>query len=146
MLFDTEAMLAVPDCPELESDHDDDRIVLFQKINRYLFEELDSTLEQYLNAEMPNASTISSLSGSLSIIPDLPVPVIERAVNILEQLNYTIYLNLESHHLCASDYFEVMMFPSGTTDRAKLLSAFVDRLRNTMCYPARVSILTSSLA
>jgi hypothetical protein len=186
-LFDTESMLAAPDCPELEGTHDDIRMVLFQKINRYLFEELDSILEQYLNAEMPDVSTVSSLSTlsskillplpslltPLSGMSELPVPPIEWTINILEQLDYTIYLNLEFplslcewiktivdryydstsliHYLqlgwnaVLARYSEIMMVPSGTTERAKLIDTFVDRLRNTMCYPARVSVLISSL-
>lgn len=186
-LFDSEATLVVPDCPELEGGDNDIHIVLFQKINRYLFEELDSMLEQYLKAEMPNVSTVSSLFtlqsrilmpqpslfASSSSMSDLPVPPIEWAINILQQLDYTIYANGEFpsslcewmttivdkhydstiliHYLqlgwnaVLTRYSEVMMAHSGTPDRTELLARFIDRLRNTMCYPARVSILTSSL-
>lgn len=186
-LFDTESILAIPECPEVESNYDDTSMVLFQKINRYLFSELDSILKQYLNAEMPSVFTISSLltlesnmllpllplSGSASNISELPVPPIEWATNILEQLDYTVYLNVKSsssslyewmkaiidnhydhatlsHYLqlgwnaILARYSEVMVHLPDTSNRAKLLEALIDRLRNTMCYPARVSILNCS--
>ena len=186
-LLDIESALVAPECPELESDHDDIHMVLFQKINRYLFEELDSILEQYLNAEMPDVSTVSSLLTlqstivlplpSLSTIAanmsELPVPPIEWVINIIEQFDYTIYFTLESS-LSLSDwmksiidehynptnliqylqsgwnailtrYSEVALIFSDTPTRAKLLDTFIDRLRNTMCYPARLSILNCPL-
>lgn len=185
---DTESTLAAPECPEVESSYDDMSMILFQKINRYLFTEVDWIVEQYLNAEMPNITTISSLltleskillplpslSASVSNISELPVPPIEWATNILEQLDYTVYLSLESssslyewvkaiidnhynptsliHYLqlgwnaILARYAEVIAHPPDTLNRMKLLEALVDRLRNTMCYPARISILDSSLS
>jgi hypothetical protein len=186
-LFETEAMLIAPDCPELESDPNNTVLVLFQKINRYLFQELDNILEQYLKTEMPDVSKLSllltlqnnillplpSLSIFASNAAELPVPPIEWAVNILEEFDYTIYSNLkpppplcnwiktiiDKHYdptslvsylqlgwnAILARYSEVIIVPSGTLNRAKLLHTFVDRLRNTMCYPARVSILSTSL-
>ena len=184
-LFDTVATLVPPDCPELTSDHDDTSMALFQKINRYLFQELDSILEEYLRAEMPNFFTIASLmtlpslQAISSIFPlplllELPVPPIEWAVNLIKELDYTVYLALEfptslpewiqtivdKHydptnlmlHLrmgwdaVMARHTEILIAPIGTNHRTQLLTAFVDRLRNTMCYPARVSILSSRLA
>ena len=187
-LFDTESILVVPECPEVESNYDDTSMILFQKINRYLFTELDSIMEQYLNAEMPNVSTISSLltvesnillplptlSAPVSNISELPVPPIEWATNIVEQLDYTVYLNIESSsslyewmkaiidnhydpinlipylqlgwNAILARYAEVMAHFPGTPNRAKLLEALIDRLRNTMCYPARISILSCALS
>ena len=186
-LFETKAMLIAPDCPELESDPNNTLLVLFQKINRYLFEELDTILEQYLRIEMPDVSKVSSLltleerillplptlSTFVSSISELPVPPIEWTVNILEQFDYTIYIglepspplfewmktNIDKHYdptrlipylqlgwnAVLARYSEIIMVSSGTSDRTKILATFVDRLRNTMCYPARVSILTTCL-
>ena len=188
-LLNTESMLVAPECPEIESNYDDTNIILFEKINRYLFAEVDSLLEQYLNAEIPDVSTASSLltlpdamvlplvsSSAAAVkynVAELPVPPIEWAINILEQFDYSSYISLESsvalndwmktiinkyydpisliHYLQSGwnavlmRYSEVVMNHHDPVNRAKLLENFIDRLRNTMCYPARLSILSCSL-
>ncbi|CAF1258396.1 unnamed protein product [Adineta steineri] len=192
-LFDTAATLVLPDCPELLMEQDDASMILFQKINRYLFQELDFKLEEYVHAETSNLFTLSSLmilpcrmlsplpslpvSSSMPLLSslfELPLPPIEWAVNIIEELDYTVYLALQlkppliewiqtiidKHYnpnslmlyLCIgwdavmARYYEIIMTPIGTNHRAQVLNAFIDRLRNTMCYPARVSIVSACIA
>ena len=42
-------------------------------------------------------------------------------------------------------YSQVIMSSNDALHHAKLLETFIDRLRNTMCYPVRLSILSCSL-
>ncbi|UJR17354.1 hypothetical protein I4U23_004249 [Adineta vaga] len=173
ILCDTAETIDPPDCPELMIDNNDTTMILFQKINRYLFHELDSILETHIHAEMSHVSTMPTSSSSSSSSFELPLPPIEWAVNLVEELDYTNYLTLQPRpsliewiqtiidkhynpsnltlYLCSgwnaviARYNEVIMAPIGSSRRTQLLDAFIDRLRNTMCYPVRVSILSANL-
>lgn len=149
----------MPDCPELEflGIEPSTQQILYQKINRYLFDEVDDALKDQFHTTYP--------AGSFSF------PVIEWAVNIMPNFEFDIIdtfnenqpfsNNLKSfvdkHYSpgLLKSYFEqgkILLTERqkdiaelNTDNNSKYLEELYNRLRCDMCYPARVSAMYGSI-
>jgi hypothetical protein len=144
----------------------------FQKISRSLFIKLDEHIQNMFDiAYPPEAAPSSNVSAASAAAPqsDLAAPVIEWATNIVgwnnevlqtldgslqERLNQWVEMNYEPRKVAEwlrtgwrnLTYMWQSLPPSDSARRPKAQSDLLDLLRNSMCFPARVAVLTPAPA
>lgn len=153
MLVATHVSLPTPDCPEIEMMGGSEVIIFFQKINRYLFEEID----QMIGRAVEKALKINPRKDNFSF------PPVEWAENVITGFDF-FKLNQDDLSELTIQLREIIEKEYSPSLLEKFLSAgmqclvvhedkirkgepqslknFVDRARCTMCYPARVSALS----
>jgi hypothetical protein len=148
-IFQTANEHATPDCPEISDDQGcvKEEMVLFQKINRYLFDKYDAQI-------LAHFQTVTHKH-----VDDFAFPVFEWAVNVMPEFTYSqvcsnldqgtnvqdnviIFIKQNFNTASCQEYFE------GAWNRIDQWNGviegrggLIDRLRSDMCYPARLSVL-----
>lgn len=148
-----------PDCPELEllGIQPTPEEIIYQKVNRYLFESVDKVLREKFLASHPNTLfSFPVIEWAVNVMPNFELSTVSK----LEEntiLESKIKLYIRDHYLPASleVYFKQgwswlterinEILSSNPDNRGELEKELFNRLRCDMCYPTRASILSEAL-
>jgi hypothetical protein len=142
-------MLDVPDCPEIFDENPEE--LNYQKLNRYLFDEVDEMIKSKFCQAYPGHSLeffpSPVVEWAVNILPTFYLPIIQsmEGDNFSEQVLNCIQTSYDPENLNSylREGWSIIVAHWPITDASIWISqgGLLDRLRCTMCYPARLSLL-----
>jgi hypothetical protein len=149
--------METPDCPEMYEEDAHPQTADFQKYNRYLFSELDEKISEGYHAVYPKEKEKEKeydvfpspvVEWAVNILPSFHLPCLEDvdAPTLEDKIAYVVTTQYDPAELGvyvqqAWAYLHSHWPPNDLREWTGP-SGLLDRLRCTMCYPARLSLLT----